>query len=89
MGYMNDWNSYNIEIIVGICLSRWLDEGDGENGIEQTLTLSEILVSDETEAEETTDLPGNIMCDQVCQSVQMSAEIEDSFCNSWVSIDTS
>jgi len=60
-------------------LSRWLDEGDGENGIEQTLTLSEILVSDETEAEETTDLPGNI---KSCQSVQMSAEIEESFCNS-------
>ena len=56
-----------------------MDEGDGENGIEQTLTLSEILVSDETEAEETTDLPGNI---KSCQSVQMSAEIEESFCNS-------
>lgn len=39
-------------------LDRWLDEGDGENGIEQTLALSEILVSDEKEAE-TEDLPGN------------------------------
>ena len=35
---------------------RWLDEGDGENGVEQTLMLSEILVSDEEEAQE--DLPG-------------------------------
>jgi hypothetical protein len=40
------------------CYCRWLDEGDGENGIEQTLMLSEILVSDEEEAEE--DLPGQL-----------------------------
>lgn len=40
---------------------RWLDEGDGENGIEQTLALSEILVSDEEEAEQAQDLPGTYM----------------------------
>lgn len=39
--------------------TRWLDEGDGDSGVEQTLMLSEILVSDEEEAQE--ELPGEIL----------------------------
>lgn len=39
--------------------TRWLDEGDGDSGVEQTLMLSEILVSDEEEAQE--ELPGELL----------------------------
>ena len=38
---------------------RWLDESDGENGIEQELILSDIMVADEEEKQE--DLPGIVM----------------------------
>ena len=38
----------------GIC--RWLDESDGETGIEQELILSDILVADEEDKQE--QLPG-------------------------------
>lgn len=39
---------------------RWLDESDGENGIEQELILSDIMVADEEDQKE--DLPGMENC---------------------------
>ena len=57
---------------------RWLDESDGETGIEQELILSDILVADEEVKQE--ELPGNESREIYLEFLQIILYVHCYFC---------